>query len=264
MSANQQSAHRYGAWLEPVNKWQGADNSIHTDEVARKIGMRGGTIPGTVHLTHFPPLLTDLFGDRWLQTGCISMFYTYATLDGESVRAVIATPARLPEGAVQLDAWVENRDGKVVCKGTVSIGHPEAVSYVRSLPMANAAPGANRILSKLVPGEALARVEMPPLGGENGVLRDPQQMYRALMMPAPNVCKPSVGFFGATEILLRSGPIRTDVAYLKSGHVVCIGDSPKTEFAWVDSTLQDRSGTVIAQMRHMTRWMKSSSPLWAT
>jgi hypothetical protein len=36
----------------------------------------------------------------------------------------------------------------------------------------------------------------------------------------------------------------------------------KTEFVWVDSELTDASGRLIAEMRHLTRWMKGSSPLW--
>jgi hypothetical protein len=265
MNAGSQHLSIYGEWLQPANQWQGTENSIHTDSVARRVGMRGGTIPGTVHLTHFRPLLSKLFGERWLARGCISMYYTYATLHGEPVRAVIAAPPGPSKEPIQLDAWVETREGKVVCKGTVSVGHPPAASYVRALPLVNAPSGANRILSKLHPGELLGPVEMQPIGGgENGEIRDPQHMYRALMVPLPNVQKPSVGFFGATEIILRSGPIRTDVKYLKSGVVVCIGHSPKTEFAWLDTTLEDQTGTVVAEMRHMTRWMKASSPLWAT
>ena len=83
---------RQGAWVQPVNRWQGADNSIHNDEVARSVGMRGGTIPGTVHLNHFRPLMDELFGDRWLINGTVSMYYTYATAHLEDVRAVIKAP----------------------------------------------------------------------------------------------------------------------------------------------------------------------------
>jgi len=31
----------------------------------------------------------------------------------------------------------------------------------------------------------------------------------------------------------------------------------------VDSALTDEAGTTIAEMRHLTRWMKVSSPLWS-
>lgn len=254
-----------GPWVQPVNRWQAAPNSIHNDAVARTVGMRGGTIPGTVHLSHFRPLLTDLFGERWLEAGSISMFYTYATIDREDVRAVAQSP---PDGAtdVQLQAWVETQDGKAVCKGTVAVGRPDATPYVRGLPLENAPAGANRILTDARPG-----LEVPPKEGfqvaegvdEDGVLRDPQFMFRALQVFPPGVdVKGAVGFYGATEIALRAGPIRSDVAYRKTGRVVCVGESPKTEFMWFDSELHDEAGRLVAEMRHMTRWMKVSSKLW--
>ena len=47
---------RHGTWVQPINRWQEAENSIHNDAVAQSVGMRGGTIPGTVHLrSHFGP-----------------------------------------------------------------------------------------------------------------------------------------------------------------------------------------------------------------
>ena len=259
------SDRRIGAWRQPVNLWQGAENSIHTDSVARTVGMRGGTIPGTVHLSHFVPILDHLFGDRWLQNGSISMYYTFATTDREDVRAIVKTPIANAHD-LQLDAWVETPEGRVVCKGTVAVGKPTAVPYVRALPLENAPPDSVRILKAMTPG-----MEIPARdgyhvkeGGENGFVRDPQFMYRALAVFPPNVVTaPAVGFFGATEIVLHDGPIRTDRAYRKSGRIACVGESPKTEFAWFDSWLHDERGKLIAEMRHMTRWMKISSPLWA-
>ena len=82
--------------------------------------MRGGTIPGTVHLNHFRPMLDELFGDRWLINGAVSMYYTYATSHLEDVRAVIkAPPGRCWDEDAVFPAWVETPDGKTVCKGTV-------------------------------------------------------------------------------------------------------------------------------------------------
>ena len=253
-----------GEWQQPINRWQGAENSIHTDAVAKKIGMRGGTIPGTVHLTHFQPILRELFGERWLRAGSISMFYTYATIDREDVRAIVKRPR---EGVrdIQLDAWVETKEGRVVCKGSVSVGKPAEKPYVRSLPLENAAPGVSRILNQMKPGmEVPVRDKLVISEGlDDGVLRDPQMMFRSLQVFPANVdTKPAVGFFGATEIILHDGPIKSATPYRRTGKVVCVGESPKTEFAWFDSYLHDEAGRLIAEMRHMTRWMKASSPLW--
>jgi hypothetical protein len=255
-----------GEWREPRNRWQGAENSIHTDAVAKSIGMRGGTIPGVVHLGHFRPILTQLFGERWLSRGSISMYYTYATLDGEKVRAIVEPPAGGATDNVQMAAWVEDAEGKTVCKGTVSVGDPDAVPYVRGLPLENAPAGANRILRAMTPGvEIPAREDFRITDGADadGVVREPHYMFRALQVFPPEVdTKPAVGFYGATEIRLVNGPIRADTLYRKTGRVAAVCDSPKTEFAWFDSELTDADGRLVAEMRHMTRWMKVSSPLW--
>jgi hypothetical protein len=253
--------------VQPVNRWQDAgETSIHNDQVARSVGMRGGTIPGTVHLGHFRPLLDELFGDRWLINGAVSMFYTYATADREDVRAVIkTTPGRCWDLDAVFPAWVETPEGKTVCKGTVSIGDPASPNYVRGLPMDSAPASANRIAANIKPGDELKRVDgFVVEHGEAGIVRDPSAMYGALMSNflRGQIAQPAVGFFGATEIALRNGPIHTGVAYTKTGRVVAVGVTDKTEFVWVDTALTDQNGRLIAEMRHMTRWMKVSSPLW--
>jgi hypothetical protein len=256
-----------GEWQTPRNLWQGAPNSIHSDAVAKKIGMRGGTIPGTVHLTHFPAIMTRLFGDRWLKRGSISMYYTFATLDGEKVRAIVEAP---PPGAaddVQLSAWVENGEGKTVAKGTVAVGKPDAVAYVRSLPLEEREAGEVRILAGLKVGMATPeRLDYRiTKGGVDGEIRDFGEMFRALnTFPQEVDTAPAVGFFGATEIVLHDGPLKLGASYRKTGKVAGFGATPKTEYAWIDSALHDQDGKLIAEMRHMTRWMKVSSPKWAS
>jgi hypothetical protein len=277
--------YMYGGWRAPVNIWQGAPDSIHTDEVAQKIGMRGGTIPGTIHLNLFPPLLIKLFGQRWFEKGSLSIYYTYATLDREEVRAVLEVP---PEGAenVQLRACVETPDGKTVAKGTVDIGNPEEVSYIRKIPLENTPREELRILAKTKLGQ-----ELPPQ--ENVVftqkyldralesITDPIDWYKGNSPWGPSVLNPSsmygalmfdltgdrigeaVGFFGATELRNVNGPIKVGVPYRKTGRITCVGASPKTEFIWMDSELYEMdSGTLVADMRHMNRLMKASSPLY--
>ena len=89
--------------------------------------MRGGTIPGTIHLNLFPPLLIRAFGQGWFEQGTLSVFYTYATTDREEVRAVLGVP---PAGAkeAQVEARAETPDGHTVLKGTASVGNPKEPS----------------------------------------------------------------------------------------------------------------------------------------
>jgi hypothetical protein len=196
------------------------------------------------------------------------MYYTFATLDGEEVRAVVERPAAGAGHDVQLRAWVETPEGREVCTGTVGVGAPDAVPYVRGLPLNAAERSEIRILEAMTPGlELIDKADFAVKEGADpdGVVRDPQQMYRALQPYSPGVTvKEAVGFFGATEVALRAGPIRAGVPYRKTARVVSVGASPKTEFAWFDSELTDPDGRLVAEMRHMTRWMKVSSPKWAS
>jgi hypothetical protein len=277
--------YMYGGWRAPENIWQGAPDSIHTDEIAQKIGMRGGTIPGTIHLNLFPPLLIELFGQRWFEKGSLSIYYTYATLDREEVRAVLELP---PEGAenAQLRACVETPDGKTVAKGTVDIGEPEEVSYIRKIPLESSPLEELRILAKTKLGQELPPQEdvvftqeyldkaletiTDPIDWYKGSspwgpsILNPSSMYGALMMDiAGDRIGQAVGFFGATELRNVNGPIKVGVPYRKTGRIVCVGTSPKTELIWMDSELYEKdSGKLVADMRHMNRLMKASSPLY--
>lgn len=275
----------YGGWRQPVNIWQGAPGSIHTDSVARTVGMRGGTIPGTVHLNLFGPLFVELWGKQWWEKGSISLYYTYATTHKEDVRAIIQVP---PKGArdVQVEATIETPDGHIVARGTVAVGQPKEIPYISTIPLENAKPEELRILADLKPG-----MEIPP--NDNVIVTqdsmdkaletntDPLDWYRgkspwggSLLSPTSEyqplnagfpqgAVKQAVGFFGGTEIRHVNGPIKVGVPYRRTGKIICVGASNKTEFAWVDSQLHDKAtGKLVAEMRHMTRWMKAGSPAW--
>ncbi len=145
--------HIYGGWRRGVNLGTGSD-SIHSDEVAKSVGMRGGAVVGIVHLNLFPPLFLKSFGQRWFEEGTLSIYYTYALVDGEKVRGAMALP---PEGAgdVQVEAWAETPEGQTVGKGTASVGAPGEVSYLQTLEMGDAKPEELRILAGLKVGDEL-------------------------------------------------------------------------------------------------------------
>jgi len=276
----------YGGWRQPVNVWSNHPGSIHNDETARSVGMRGGTIPGTVHLNLFAPLFIELWGQRWFEKGCLSMFYTYATTDREDVRAVVVLP---PEGVKdpQVEAWVEMKDGKVVARGTASVGDCKEVSYLRSQKLRNAEPGDLRILAGLKAGDeakprdvliSLESVQQrreaavdvldwytgdSPWGGP---IVGPTGMYQAMMLEferPDGKPREGVGFFGATEVRNVNGPIKVGVPYRASGKLVCVGVSERTEYWWYDSFLDEKdSGKRVADMRKMVRLMKAGSPYY--
>jgi len=274
--------YMYGGWRRAVNAAIHSKGSIHEDAMAQKLGMRGGAVVGIVHLNLFPPLFLKTFGQQWFEKGSLSIYYTFALLDGEQVRGVIGIP---PEGLndVQVEAWAEDTDGHTVGKGTASVGEPKEPPYLQTTELKNAEPGELRILAGLKSGDELPSRDVlitqetvdraletitdtldwyrgdSPWGG---AIIPPSVMYSAMQL-APGGTGQAVGFFGATELRNVNGPIKVGVQYQASGKLVCVGASTKTEFFWYDSCLDEKeSGKRVAEMRHMTRLMKASSPLY--
>ena len=271
-----------GGWRRTVNAPSGATRSIHDDATAQKLGMRGGPVVGIFYLNLFPPLILGAFGERWFEQGSLSIFYTYALVDGEQVRGVIGIPA---EGMkdVQVEARAETPDGHIVAQGTVAVGKPRELSYIQATELKNAEPGELRILAGLKAGDELTPRDVLVTQGTvdrtlktitdpldwyrgdspwGGAIVPPSAMYGAMQL-RPEGIQEAVGFFGGTELCNINGPVNVGVPYKASGKVICVGASSKTEYFWFDSSLEERdSGKRVAEMRHMTRFMKASSPLY--
>ncbi len=275
--------HIYGGWRRAVNAASGAGGgSIHDNETAQNLGMRGGAVVGIVHLNLFPPLILKTFGQRWFEKGSLSIFYTYALVDGEQVKGVMGLP---PEGKkdVQVEAWAESQDGHTVGKGTIAAGEPEELSYLQEIELKNAEPGELRILAGLNAGDELPSRDVlitremvdrsletitdildwykgdSPWGG---AIAPPSLMHRVMNIN-PERTQEAVGFFGATELRNVNGPVKVNVPYRAGGKLACVGTSSKTEFYWIETYLDEAdSGKRVAEMTHMTRLMKASSPLY--
>ena len=80
-----------GPVRSPRNIEQSLPNSIHNDAVAQKLGMRGGTVAGSLHMEQFPPLLVAEFGSQWWPNGGLSLYFRYATTDREPVQCLVAS-----------------------------------------------------------------------------------------------------------------------------------------------------------------------------
>ena len=52
-----------------------AATNIHDDATAQKLGFRGGTIAGSIHMDQFPPVLVEAFGPAWFETGSLSLAF---------------------------------------------------------------------------------------------------------------------------------------------------------------------------------------------
>jgi hypothetical protein len=269
-----------------VNNAITSKGSIHDDETASKLGFRGGTVAGSIHMELFPPLLLEAFGKEWFERGNLSLYFLNATTDREPVRAFLRRPAS--RSNAQTDAWVLRDDGMRVAEGTAAVGDAGQPSALLRKPLDRFEVGDLRILKDVSPGmpfspvtaqitpEAQARrMEIitekldwyegsSPWGGP---VATPATMVQLLYAQSVGTLRaglgPAVGLFGAIELRNINGPVIVGQNYQVTGHVVAVGQSPKTEYMWFETGADDDSGKRVAEMRMLLRWMKASSPKYA-
>lgn len=270
-----------GEWRKAVNAAAGMVHSIHDDAVGKKVGMRGGVVAGTMHLDLFPPVLLKQFGQRSFEQGAISLFFTYALLDGEELRVVMQPPDGKKDALVETQ--LQSRDGHLVARGTLSVGNPKEPSYLRSLELKNSPREEMRILREIEVGwqspfkDVLATdddlaervknsedtVEWNSGGSPWGpAILPPSQVARLMQITLPFKTE-GVGFYGANELRYVNGPVKVNTPYKVQNKVIAAGVTSKTEYFWFEARMYEQDNdNLIAEMRHMTRFMKAGSPLY--
>jgi hypothetical protein len=276
-----------GPLRRSVNQAQEVKGSIHNDAVATKLGFRGGTVAGSIHLELFPPVALEAFGRRWFERGTLSINFRNATTNREPVRAFVRKPAA---GAtdVQVDAWIEREDGLLVGEGSASVGDPEDLTALQQLDINRFEATQPRILAGLTAGleiteadvDASAKAQVARLdvitepldwysnpSPWGGLVASPATIVHYLYThPARFIGRSAgdaVGLFGAIEVRHVNGPLLLDRTYRVGGKILAVGESPKTEYVWFESYADTPEGRRVAEMRMQLRWMKASSPKYS-
>jgi hypothetical protein len=275
-------ADRPTAWTsefrKPRNSAAEVKGSIHDDATASKLGFRGGTVAGSIHMDQFVPGLLELYGDGWFETGGMSLYFTKATTDGEAVKATVEA------GAEHARLTMHDVPGDQICEGTGSLGADPRSELARRIEgQAPAAPGSLRILKDIAVGEEHkdipVRVEAEHLLKSLETLTEPLPVYRDdLVLPPSHLIRlthqvrkhtvgkagTSVGLFGALETQQLTGPLHAGVDYMARTRMLRLTESPKTENAWYEVLVADKAGKDVARAVYYLRFMKASSPLWAS
>ncbi len=259
--------------------------SIHDDETAAELGFRGGTVAGDIHMNQFPPVLLKIFGNEWFEHGNLSLSFKNATIDKEQVQVFAES---LVPGETQVRVWMERDDGLLVCEGTAAIGD-HSKSELRTRDYRACDPEELKILRRVKPGMSLGSYDVIATTDKQfqrydaNLISDPLSWYRESSPWGDPVAAPctileflwgsamkglgplvedSTGLFGAMEIGYSNGPFIMGQRYKIESEVVCVGQSPKTEYVWYDSTAKNELGDLVATLRIQSRAMKASSPLY--
>ena len=281
-----------GPWCAPLQMLaeQSYDNhaSIHDDATAQKLGFRGGTIEGPTHFSQFVPLGVSVWGERFLESGCISAHYRNAVFEGEEVQALMTRPA---PGSGHAEIWMQKRDGTEVLRGTLSLAGDTTPTALDRRLTTLAPTGPLVILRDIRVGmrSKRQRVRMDfdqnmgalypfsltqkltkitqasswyspregassPSSSPWGRPIIPLEMisvllnYTAKLDPFP-VRGPVVGLFADQEIRLIKGPLFVGEDYEIEREVVSLSESKRTESMWVRTSVHPPgSNDVIATM----------------
>ena len=231
-----------GPLRRSVNNASKVAGSIHDDATATKLGFRGGTVAGSIHLELFPPILLKAFGQRWFERGTISMYFLNATTDREAVRAFVKEPPHDATDA-QVEIWIERDDGMRVAEGTASVGNPDEPSALLRRPLDRFDAGELRILGGLKVGDQFeecdAFLTRDAMADRMKVITEPLDWYTkpspwggAIATPATMVqllysqsiatlrgkLGQAVGLFGAIELRNINGPVLVEHPYRVGQH----------------------------------------------
>jgi len=268
-----------GEFRKPRNSAAEVKGSIHDDATASKLGFKGGTVAGSIHMDQFVPGLVEIYGDRWFESGAMSLYFTQATVDAEAVRASIEP------GEEHARLTMLNEAGAQICEGTATLGHDPSSELARRLEAQTPSePQSLRILQAMRVGDEhdgipirvepehlaayLERItEVMPAYRDDQVLPPAQVVHLAHMTRKQVLAKaaqPSVGLFGALEVEQVAGPLRAGVDYLARTRVLKFSESPRTENVWYEVLFTAKDGGPdLGRVLYLLRFMKGSSPLWA-
>jgi hypothetical protein len=281
MSLVTETAEFTGEFRSPHNGAQGSRGSIHDDATASKLGFKGGTVAGSIHMDQFAPLCVKLYGEDWWKQGNMSFYFRQATVDREAVRAL----ARGGEPHARL--WMENEAGALIAEGSASSTGADEATVVQNLMNSqnHAAGGGLRILSKAKVGDKVdgldVTVSKEAVERRLGAITEHLPLYdgdKAILPPSMTVGLfrgsaqeklystdgPAVGLFGAIELQSIKGPVRADTTYKVRAEILALSESPKTENVWYRAWAADpETGEDVTSMLMYLRYMKASSKLYA-
>lgn len=271
--------------------------SIHDDAMAEGLGLRAGPIEGPTHFSQFDPLLFQLFGAAWFETGCISAHYQTMVVEGESVRAFVEVPA---PGASFVRIHAEKADGTPVLIGSASVGEPTQPHELEQR-MAKLRPPTGLVINRdLKVGQRGAAPETIRMGFDQhmgdhypftladklAVITEPCAWYTAEggasspwgrpIIPTEMISvllgstiadaqlggrKPAVGLFAGQQIRRIAGPLFVDQDYALERDIVALSESARTESVWVRTKVYEAgSRKLVAEMILNGATMKASYP----
>ena len=276
----------------------GGHLSIHDDETAEKLGFSGAPIEGPTHFSQFVPLLVELWGEKWIESGRLSSHYQNMVVEGEEVKAFVEIPR---DGATQVRVRAEKKDGTPVLTGTASISADDEseldsrmarlrtsdqLIILRDMNVGDkgvddeiVSMDFDQHLGKSYPFTLNDKLEAitentswhTATGDDNPWGRPiiPLEMVCVLCQFSSrkkgwNVREPNIGLFANLEIGMVKGPLFVGDQFRLEREVIAIGETRRTEGYWTRTLIRDaKTDDVLAYSLLQQAIMKDSFPTYA-
>jgi hypothetical protein len=269
--------------------------SIHDETTAQRLGVAGAAIEGPTHFSQFDPLLATLWGHRWFETGCLSAHFQAICTEGEQTRALATMDGPAPS---RVQVRTEKPDGTVVLSGTATLGPGAGPTALDERLAKNRVPAADPVIhAGWTPGRKGAAPEHVRMAADTHMgdlypftlrqklasITEPSAWYESAdtpwgrpIVPVEMVsvlamatfgesgltkAEPSVGLFLDLEIRMLTGPVFVDEPYVLEREVVALGESRRTESAWIRTTITaEAGGSPVAEVLLHQGVFKESYP----
>lgn len=239
-------------------------NKIHDDAVARRLGFRGGLVPGVTVYAYMTRPLVAALGPAWLERGHAAVRFVKPVYEGEALTLRTARAAADPAG---LEVLALNPAGEPCA--ILTAGMPEgqeavtAAEYpVRELP-AEPPPATREVLVSL---GVLGSPELPYDEAAAAAARekfdDPDPLYRgpaawvhpALFLEQGNRALDQNVRLGpwihtASEVR-HLGGARLGACLTTRGRIARLFEKKGNELVELDLLLVDSDGRPVARLRH--------------
>src|SRR3990172_6321914 len=168
-----------------------AENKIHDAPVARRLGFRGGLVPGVTIYAYMTPPVVAALGSEWLERGAFSVRFRRPVYEEELLTITARETARA-EASITLEVTALNPQGEACALGMAALVRgsrpeiPDLAAYPNA-PLPPARPAATR--ERLADLEVLGSPELPADPSEAAAYLDevdePLALYREPGAPPP-------------------------------------------------------------------------------
>jgi len=260
----------------------GGHLSIHDADQAQELGFSGAPIEGPTHFSQFDPLLHEIWGDRWYESGCISSHFKNVVVEGEEVQAYVERPA---DGANITKIRAVKKTGEEVLEGTASLGPEHPVTRLDALMASRDTPEKLVLLEGIKIGDKSTNVDIVTMGYDQHLGNSYPFTLGNKLQKITELCRwytpeaagaspwgkailptemisplvghtksglasakgPSIGLFADLEVRMIKGPLFVGQEYLLEREVVGLGESKRTESMWIKTSIKDpKSGELLA------------------